>query len=67
MKWEYQDKILIFKETKEGLASDISWLNEAGEEGWEVVGSIPLIAPNKDGVAYGTVGTHILMKREKIK
>jgi hypothetical protein len=65
MKWEYQDKILIFKETKEGLASDISWLNEAGEEGWEVVGSIPLIAPNKDGVAYGTVGTHILMKREK--
>ncbi|RMG60953.1 MAG: hypothetical protein D6713_01415 [Deltaproteobacteria bacterium] len=65
MKWEYMDRMVIFKETPEGLTSDLSWLNEVGEEGWEVVGAVPLIAPNRDGIAYGTVGTLLLMKRPK--
>lgn len=65
MKWEYKDRMMMFDETSEGLASDISWLNEEGEEGWEVIGTVPLIAPNRDGIAYGTVGAMILMKRQK--
>ncbi len=65
MKWEYMDRMVIFKETPDGLTSDLSWLNEAGEEGWEVVGAVPLIAPNRDGIAYGTVGTLLLLKRPK--
>lgn len=65
MKWEYKDKMVIFQETPEGLTSDLSWLNEEGENGWEVVGTVPLIAPNRDGIAYGTVGTLLLLKRPK--
>ncbi len=65
MKWEYKDEMVIFKETKDGLASDLAVLNEAGEDGWEAVSTIPLIAPNRDGIAYGTVGAHVLMRREK--
>jgi hypothetical protein len=39
------------------------WINGAGIEGWELVSSAPLIAPNKDGVAYGTIGLHLIFKR----
>jgi hypothetical protein len=38
-------------------------INGAGIEGWELVSSAPLIAPNKDGVAYGTIGLHLIFKR----
>ncbi len=62
-RWEYQDRIVIFKESKEGLLSDLSWLNEVGAEGWELASSVPLIAPNRDGVAYGTVGALLIFKR----
>ena len=40
-----------------------TWINEAGGDGWELVSSTPLIAPNKDGVAYGTIGVHLIFKR----
>jgi hypothetical protein len=40
-----------------------SWINGAGADGWELVSSVPLIAPNKDGVAYGTIGIHMVFKR----
>ena len=40
-----------------------AWINGAGAEGWELVSSAPLIAPNKDGVAYGTIGLHLIFKR----
>ncbi len=62
-RWEYQDRTVIFKESKEGLLSDLSWLNEVGAEGWELASSVPLIAPNRDGVAYGTVGALLIFKR----
>ncbi len=62
-RWEYQDRIVIFKESKEGLQSDLSWLNEVGADGWELAASVPLIAPNRDGVAYGTVGALLIFKR----
>jgi hypothetical protein len=64
MHWEYFDRMVVFTETPEGLVSGLeSWINGAGEEGWELVGSTPLIAPNKDGVAYGTIGVHLIFKR----
>jgi hypothetical protein len=65
MVYEYLEKIVIFKETPEGLVADMAWLHEAGEEGWELAGTIPLIAPNRDGIAYGTVGSHMILKRPK--
>jgi len=65
MVFEYMDKVVMFQETSEGLATEMGWLKEAGEQGWEVVGTIPLIAPNRDGIAYGTVGSHIILKRQK--
>ncbi|MBI5906160.1 MAG: hypothetical protein HZB86_11565 [Deltaproteobacteria bacterium] len=65
MMFEYMDRMVMFKDTPEGLTADMSWLREAGEDGWEVVSSIPLIAPNRDGIAYGTVGCQILLKRVK--
>jgi len=34
-----------------------------GRDGWEVVSAIPLIAPNREGIAYGTVGALIILKR----
>jgi hypothetical protein len=43
----------------------MEWLHEAGQEGWELVSAIPLIAPNRDGIAYGTVGSHMILKRQK--
>jgi hypothetical protein len=41
----------------------MGWLKEAGENGWELVTSVPLIAPNRDGIAYGTVGCLMVLKR----
>ncbi len=63
MRWQYQDRMVMFKETGEGLISGLDWLNEVGEEGWEMVSAVPLIAPNKDGIAYGTVGALMIFKR----
>jgi len=65
MALEYMEKIVMFKETAEGLATDMEWLHEAGKEGWELVSAIPLIAPNRDGIAYGTVGSQMILKRPK--
>ena len=65
MIFEYMEKMVMFKETPQGLAADMEWLHEAGSEGWEVVSSIPLIAPNRDGIAYGTVGCQMILKRQK--
>lgn len=65
MAFEYLEKIVMFKETAEGLASEMDWLHEAGDQGWELVSAIPLIAPNRDGIAYGTVGSHMVLKRPK--
>jgi len=64
MMLEYMEKIVMFKETAEGLTADMEWLNEAGREGWELVSAIPLIAPNRDGIAYGTVGSQMILKRQ---
>jgi hypothetical protein len=64
MKWEYFEKMVVFDDTEEGMVSNVStWINETGAEGWELVSSAPLIAPNKDGVAYGTIGLHMIFKR----
>ena len=65
MIFEYNDKMMMFQDTAEGLTADITWLKEAGEQGWELVSSVPLIAPNRDGIAYGTVGCHFILKRLK--
>lgn len=65
MALEYMEKIVMFKETAEGLATDMGWLHEAGDDGWELVSAIPLIAPNRDGIAYGTVGSQMILKRQK--
>lgn len=65
MVFEYMEKMVMYKETKEGLTSDMDWIHESGAEGWEVVTATPLIAPNRDGVAYGTVGMHVILKRAK--
>ena len=64
MKWEYFDRMVIFEDAEGGLVSKLdTWINGAGAEGWELASSIPLIAPNKDGVAYGTIGLHLIFKR----
>lgn len=63
MRWEYHERMVMFTETPDGLTSGLDWLNDAGQEGWELVSAIPLIAPNRDGVAYGTVGVHLIFKR----
>lgn len=63
VRWEYHDRMVMFMETPDGLTSGLNWLNDAGREGWELVSAIPLIAPNRDGVAYGTVGVHLIFKR----
>ncbi len=55
--------MVMFTETPDGLASGLEWLTDTGRKGWELVAAIPLIAPNKDGVAYGTVGVHLIFKR----
>ncbi len=63
MRWEYRDEMVMFKETKDGLVSNLELLAERGEDGWELVSGVPLIAPNRDGVAYGTVGVLLIFKR----
>ncbi|MBI2080972.1 MAG: hypothetical protein HY575_06090 [candidate division NC10 bacterium] len=62
-RWEYQDRMVMFKETSEGLISNLDWLPGAGAEGWEVTATVPLIAPNREGVAYGTVGALLILRR----
>lgn len=64
-RWEYQERMVMFKETQEGLVCDLGWLNEVGADGWEIAASVPLIAPNRDGVAYGTVGALLILKRPR--
>jgi hypothetical protein len=63
MKWEYRDEMVMFKESQEGLISNLEFLGAWGADGWELAGSVPLIAPNRDGVAYGTVGALLIFKR----
>jgi hypothetical protein len=65
MIFEYMEKIVMFKETPDGLTAEMDWLREAGEQGWELSAAVPLIAPNRDGIAYGTVGSHMILKRQK--
>jgi hypothetical protein len=65
MVFEYMEKTVMFKETPQGLAAEMDWIHEAGKEGWELAAAIPLIAPNRDGIAYGTVGSHVILKRQK--
>ncbi len=65
MMFEYMDKMVMFQDTPEGLTADMGWLKEAGESGWELVSAVPLIAPNRDGIAYGTVGCQMILKRPK--
>jgi hypothetical protein len=64
MMWEYFDRMVIFSDAEGGMESGLdAWINGVGAEGWELVSSAPLIAPNKDGVAYGTIGLHLIFKR----
>ena len=66
MQWEYFDRMVVFSETEEGMVSGLeSWINKAGADGWELVSSAPLIAPNKEGLAYGTIGVHLIFKRQR--
>ena len=64
-RFEYMDRMVIFKDSEEGMQSGLDeWINGAGQEGWDLVSSAPLIAPNKDGIAYGTIGLHLIFKRQ---
>lgn len=67
MQWEYFDRVEFFNQMDDGrmVSSLDQWINETGAEGWELVGTSPLIAPNKDGIAFGTVGVHLIFKRPK--
>jgi hypothetical protein len=67
MQWEYFDRMVIFSDGEGGMVSGLdTWINGAGSEGWELVSAAPLIAPNKDGVAYGTIGLHLIFKRPAV-
>lgn len=67
MQWEYFDRMVIFSDGEGGMVSGLdAWINGAGSEGWELVSAAPLIAPNKDGVAYGTIGLHLIFKRPAV-
>ncbi|MBI3121909.1 MAG: hypothetical protein HYZ03_06490 [candidate division NC10 bacterium] len=55
--------MVMFKETQDGLISKLEVLGAWGADGWELTSSVPLIAPNRDGVAYGTVGALLIFKR----
>jgi hypothetical protein len=63
MRWEYRDEMVMFKETQDGLVSNLDSLQTWGADGWELTTSVPLIAPNREGVAYGTVGALLIFKR----
>ncbi len=66
MQWEYFDRMVVFRETAEGMVSGLeAWINGTGADGWELVSSTPLVAPNQDGVAYGTIGVHLVFKRPR--
>jgi hypothetical protein len=65
MIFEYMEKMVMYKETSQGLVSEMDWLHESGREGWELIAATPLVAPNRDGIAYGTVGVHVFLKRQK--
>ncbi len=66
MQWEYRDEMVMFKETKDGLVSNLDGLNTWGADAWELAASVPLIAPNREGVAYGTVGALLIFKRPRM-
>ena len=67
MQWEYFDRMVIFSDGEGGMVSGLdAWINGAGSQGWELVSAAPLIAPNKDGVAYGTIGLHLIFKRPAV-
>ncbi len=67
MQWEYMDRMVVFEDAEGGMVSGLDgWINGVGAEGWELVSSSPLVAPNKDGVAYGTIGVHLIFKRPVI-
>ncbi len=62
--WDYRDQMVVYAETEEGLVSGLEdWINDWGQDGWELATSTPLIAPNAQGQAYGTVGVHLVFKR----
>jgi hypothetical protein len=63
MRWEYKGEMVLFEETEEGLVPRLDWLQEASSQGWELASTVPLIAPNRDGVAYGTVGLFAILRR----
>ncbi len=63
MRWDYRAEMILFEQTEEGLTLGTEWLREAGGEEWELASTVPLIAPNRDGVAYGTVGLLAVLKR----
>lgn len=63
MRWEYKSEMMLFEETEEGLVARLDWLEEAGSQGWELASTVPLIAPNREGIAYGTVGLFAILKR----
>ncbi len=66
MQFEYFDRMVLFKGTDDGLISDLSqWINDAGSEGWELVGTTPLIAPFREGGASATIGVHLIFKRQR--
>lgn len=68
MQWEYLDRMVIFEDAEGGMLSGLdAWINGVGAEGWELASSAPLIAPNKDGVAYGTIGLHLIFKRPVVR
>ncbi len=65
-KWDYRDQMVVYAETEEGMVSGLEeWINDWGTEGWELVASTPLIAPNAQGMAYGTIGVHLIFKRPR--
>jgi len=65
--WEYFDRMVVFDDSEQGMVSGLEqWINDAGNDCWELVSSAPLIAPNKDGLAYGTIGIHLIFKRPKV-
>ncbi|NOZ06943.1 MAG: DUF4177 domain-containing protein [Chloroflexi bacterium] len=66
--WDYRDQMVVYAETEEGLISGLeNWINDWGRDGWELVAGNPLIAPNAQGAAYGTVGVHLIFKRPAAK
>ena len=63
MRWGYRDEMVMLKETQHGLVSNLELLSARGADGWELASSAPLIAPNRDAVAYGMVGVLLIFKR----